>query len=120
MTRRILVTGATGQIGREVVAALSAAGRPVRALSRNQQRAGVSVEVEVVGGDLSAPEALDEALHDVGAVFLVWVAPLAPAARAIERIASRTERIVFLSAPIRTNHPFFQQANDLRHVHAGC
>jgi uncharacterized protein YbjT (DUF2867 family) len=26
---------------------------------------------------------------------------------------------VFLSAPIRTNHPFFQQPNDLRHLQAG-
>src|SRR5262245_12718095 len=119
MTQRILVTGATGQIGREVVAQLSAAGLPVRALSRNPQATGLPTAIEVVGGDLSAPETLDDALDDVGAVFLVWVAPLAPAARAIERIASRTERIVFLSAPIRTNHPFFQQPNDARHVHAG-
>ena len=116
---RILVTGATGQIGREVVAQLNAAGVPVRALSRNPQTARLPPAVEVVRGDLSVPETLDAALDDVGAVFLVWVAPLAPAARAIERIASRTERLVFLSAPIRTNHPFFQQPNDLRQVYAG-
>jgi uncharacterized protein YbjT (DUF2867 family) len=115
---RILVTGATGQIGRVVVAQLSAAGVPVRALSRNPQTVGFPAAIEVVSGDLSAPETLDDALDDVGAVFLVWVAPLAPAARAIERIASRAERIVFLSAPIRTNHPFFQQPNEFRHVHA--
>jgi uncharacterized protein YbjT (DUF2867 family) len=119
MTKPILVTGATGQIGREVVAQLSAAGVPVRALSRNPQTAGLPTAIEVVRGDLLAPETLDDALDDVGAVFLVWVAPLASAARAIERIASGTERIVFLSAPIRTNHPFFQQPNDLRDVYAG-
>ena len=116
---RILVTGASGNIGREVVAQLSAAGLPVRALSRNPQTAGFPAAVEVVGGDLSAPESLDDALDDVGAVFLVWVAPLASAARAIDRIASRAERVVFLSAPIRTNHPFFQQPNQVRHVLAG-
>jgi uncharacterized protein YbjT (DUF2867 family) len=115
---RILVTGASGQIGREVVAQLSAAGLPVRALSRKPQTAGFPDGVEVVGGDLTAPETLDDALRDVGAVFLVWVAPVAPATPAIERIASRAERIVFLSAPIRTNHPFFQQPNDVRLVHA--
>jgi uncharacterized protein YbjT (DUF2867 family) len=73
----------------------------------------------VVGGDLSAPDTLADALDDVGTVFLVWVAPLAPAARTIERIASRADRIVFLSAPIRSDHPFYQQPNQLRHLHAG-
>jgi uncharacterized protein YbjT (DUF2867 family) len=116
---RILVTGATGQIGREVVTQLSAAGLPVRALSRTPQSAVLPPAVDVVGGDLSAPETLEHALDDVRTVFLVWVGPLAPAARAIDRIASRAERIVFLSAPIRSNHPFFQQPNELRQVHAG-
>ena len=88
-------------------------------LSRKAQSSSFPADVDVVSGDLSAPETLDAALDDVGAVFLVWVAPLASAGRAIERIASRAERIVFLSAPIRTNHPFFQQPNPLRLVHAG-
>jgi uncharacterized protein YbjT (DUF2867 family) len=47
------------------------------------------------------------------------MSPLAPAAAAIARITSRAERIVFLSAPIRTTHPFFQQPNDLRGIYAG-
>jgi uncharacterized protein YbjT (DUF2867 family) len=88
-------------------------------LSRNPQSGNLPHGVDVVRGDLVVPETLDRALDDVDAVFLVWVAPLAPAAEAIARIASRAERIVFLSAPIRTNHPFFQQPNALRHVHAG-
>jgi len=117
--QRILVTGATGQIGGAVVAHLRAAGRPVRALTRHPQAASLPADVEVARGDLSAPETLDAALENVGAVFLVWTAPLASAARAIERIASRAERVVFLSAPIRTDHPFFQQPNPARHVHAG-
>jgi uncharacterized protein YbjT (DUF2867 family) len=116
--KRILVTGATGNIGREVVAQLSAAGRRVRALTRNPQSATFADDVEAVRGDLSAPETLDAALNDVAAVFLVWTAPLTAAATAIQRIASRADRIVFLSAPIRTNHPFFQQPNAIRHVHA--
>jgi uncharacterized protein YbjT (DUF2867 family) len=72
-----------------------------------------------VRGDLTAPDTLDRALDDVHAVFLVWVAPLAAAPDAIARIASRAGRIVLLSAPIRTAHPFFQQPNPLRSVHAG-
>jgi uncharacterized protein YbjT (DUF2867 family) len=118
MEKRILVTGATGHIGSEVVAQLTAAGLPVRALSRNPQPPALPVGVELVRGDLSAVESLDAALDDVVAVFLVWLAPLVAAAPAIERIASRAERIVFLSAPIRTNHPFFQQPNAVREMHA--
>jgi uncharacterized protein YbjT (DUF2867 family) len=116
---RIPVTGATGNIGREVVAQLRADNVAVRALSRNPSSANLPDGVDVAAGDLMAPDTLDRALHDVRAVFLVWTAPLAPAARAIARIASCAERIVFLSAPIRTNHPFFQQPNPVRVVHAG-
>jgi len=119
MTRRILVTGATGQIGREVVAQLTTAGVPVRALTRDLKAATLPSVVDVVGGDLSAPGTLDGAFDDVDAVFLVWVGPLATAAAAIARMAARAERIVFLSAPIKTDHPFFQQPNPMREITAG-
>jgi uncharacterized protein YbjT (DUF2867 family) len=115
----ILVTGASGHIGREVVAQLRTADLPVRALSRNPHARDVPDGVEIARGDLTSPDTLDRALDDVAAVFLVWVAPLAPAAEAIARIASRARRIVFLSAPIHTPHPFFQQPNPVRSVHAG-
>ena len=117
--KRILVTGATGNIGRQVVAQLRVTGCRVRALSRSPQSADLPHDVEVVRGDLSAPETLDECLEGVDAVFLVWVAPIAAAAAALERIASRAERIVFLSSPHRTAHPFFQQPNALVSVHVG-
>jgi NAD(P)-dependent dehydrogenase (short-subunit alcohol dehydrogenase family) len=91
MPPRILVAGATGQIGREVVAQLTAADLPVRALSRNPRTARFPAAVEVVRGDLTAPETLDDALHAIGAVFLVWVAPLSPAARANRAHRSRAE-----------------------------
>jgi uncharacterized protein YbjT (DUF2867 family) len=116
---RILVTGATGNIGREVTAQLRAANVLVRGLSRNPRQAEFSGGIEVVRGDLTAPETLDAALDDVDAIFLVWTATLAAAAPAIERIAARVKRTVLLSSPLRTNHPFFQQPNALRHVHAG-
>ena len=115
----ILVTGATGNVGRELVAQLRAAGRAVRALTRNPKSANLPGNIEVVGGDLSAPGTLDACFDGIDDVFLVWVAPFAAAGAAIDRIASRAKRVVLLSSPHRTNHPFFQQPNGLRAVHAG-
>src|SRR4030095_6697874 len=119
VVKRILVTGATGNVGRELVAQLRAAGRGVRALTRNPQSANLPGDVEVVAGDLSAPATLDACLAGIDDVFLVWVAPFAAAGAGIDRIASRAKRVVLLSSPHRTDHPFFQQPNGLRAVHAG-
>jgi uncharacterized protein YbjT (DUF2867 family) len=65
--RMILVTGATGNVGRRVVARLCAAGVPVRALTRNGA-ARFPGGVEVLRGDLRDP--LD--LRGIEAVFLMW------------------------------------------------
>jgi len=117
--KRILVTGGTGNIGGEVAKQLRDAGCLVRVVSRNPQSAHLPDEVEIVRGDLTAPESLDACLEGVDAVFLVWVAPLAAAAPALQRIARHAAQIVFLSSPHRVQHPFFQQPNTLRSVHAG-
>jgi uncharacterized protein YbjT (DUF2867 family) len=117
--KRILVTGATGNIGRQVVGQLRGVGCQVRAVSRRPESANLPHDVEIVRGDLSVAQTLDECLDGVDAVFLVWVAPLAPAAATVDRIASQAEHIVFLSSPHRTPHPFFQQPNALVSVHAG-
>jgi uncharacterized protein YbjT (DUF2867 family) len=50
----ILVTGATGAIGRHVVAGLRELGAPVRALTRDPGRAALPDDVQVVAGDLTA------------------------------------------------------------------
>src|SRR3954451_23830446 len=50
----ILVTGATGNVGRQVVEQLVAADEPVRALSRHPERASWPGGVEGVAGDLSS------------------------------------------------------------------
>jgi uncharacterized protein YbjT (DUF2867 family) len=114
----ILVTGATGRVGRAVVAELIAAGVPVRALTRRPDAARLPPVVDVVSGDLTVPESLDTALHGVRAVFLVWTAPPATVPAIIERLALHARRIVFLSAPHRTPHPFFQQPNPMAVLHA--
>src|SRR6476661_3999191 len=111
---RLLVIGGTGHVGRHVVSQLPATGAQFRALTRNPDTAGLPPQVEVVRGDLTVPDTLDRCLQDVDTVFLVWVAPPAAASGALERIANRALRIVFLTAPLKTPHPFFQQPNPAR------
>ena len=111
---RILVIGGTGNVGRQVVHQLASAGAHFRAMTRNPDAADLPSQVEVVRGDLMVPETLDPCLQDVDAVFLVWVAPPAAVAGALERIAKHARRIVFLTAPLKTPHPFFQQPNPSR------
>jgi uncharacterized protein YbjT (DUF2867 family) len=115
---RILVIGATGNVGRQLVCQLAARGSQVRAMTRNPGAAGLPLQVEVIAGDLTLPETLDACLDGIDSVFLVWVAPPATIPTTVERIAKHARRIVFLSAPIRTAHPFFQQPNPVRGVMA--
>lgn len=93
----VLVTGATGNVGRQVVAQLLAANVRVRALTRSPESAGLPDQVEVVRGDLTVPTTFDRCLDGVDAVFLAWQAPAAGVAGALERIARHARRIVFLS-----------------------
>src|SRR5882762_4640547 len=110
----ILVIGATGTVGRQVVSRLAATGAQVRALVRNLGAARLPSQVEVVRGDLTLPETLDGCLDGIDTVFLVWTAPPAAVALALERITKHARRIVYLSAPLKTAHPLFQQPNPLR------
>jgi uncharacterized protein YbjT (DUF2867 family) len=115
----VLVTGATGRVGRVVIDQLLAAGVPVRALThRPEAAATLPARVEVVAGDLTVPESLDAGLRGAGAVFLVWTIPPATAAAVIERLATYARRVVFLSSPHQTPHPFFQQPNPMAVLHA--
>jgi uncharacterized protein YbjT (DUF2867 family) len=110
----ILVIGGTGNVGCHVVSQLNAAGERFRVMTRNPDAARLPPQVEMMRGDLSFPETLDPCLEDVHVVFLIWVAPPATAAAALERIARRARRIVFLTAPLKTPHPFFQTPNPAR------
>jgi uncharacterized protein YbjT (DUF2867 family) len=66
----ILVTGATGKVGRPLVAGLLAEGAPVRALTRNPEAAGLPAGAEVVRGDPGQPETIVAALAGTTAVFV--------------------------------------------------
>ena len=115
----MLVTGATGRVGRVVIDLLVEADVPVRALThRSEAAATLPASVEVVTGDLTVPESLDAGLRGVGAVFLVWTAPPATAPAVVERLGAHARRVVFLSSPHQTPHPFFRQPNPMAVLHA--
>jgi uncharacterized protein YbjT (DUF2867 family) len=113
---RILITGASGNVGSKVLSQLADTGAYIRALARNPDAVRGPRGVEVVRGDLTIPETLDDCLDGIDTVFLVWTAPAAGVAPALERIAKHARRIVFLSAPLKTPHPFFQQPNPAREL----
>jgi uncharacterized protein YbjT (DUF2867 family) len=96
----VLVTGATGKVGREVVHQVAAAGTPVRALARDPGSARLPAGTEVVRGDLAEPRTLAPALAGTGTVFLVWptLAAEHAARETLEVIAKHARRVVYLSA----------------------
>jgi uncharacterized protein YbjT (DUF2867 family) len=99
---RVLVTGASGNVGRQVVSSLAAAGEAVRAFVRDPERAPVGEEVDAVAGDLTAPETLAPALREVDRVFLVWPGlPVDP--RVVDAIAGQAARVVYLSTEPATS-----------------
>ena len=94
--KRLLVIGATGNVGAQVVHQLMEAGVAVKALARNPEAAGFPAPIELVRADLADPTCLDD-IGEVDAAFLIWTAPLASAPHVVEKLASRAGRIVFLS-----------------------
>jgi uncharacterized protein YbjT (DUF2867 family) len=67
----ILVTGATGTVGRHVVQHLSQRGAKVRALVRNPANANLPAWVETVQGDLLDVDSLRQAVQGVSTLFLL-------------------------------------------------
>lgn len=75
----ILVTGATGTVGSEVLAQVTAGGADTRALVRSPERADSlrGLDAHVVVGHFEDAQSLDAALHGVEVAFLV--SPPSPA-----------------------------------------
>ncbi|MGY3202550.1 SDR family oxidoreductase [Streptomyces sp. TE5632] len=101
-TQKILVTGATGTVGRQVVAELLARGHAVRALTRDPARAALPAEVEVVRGDLTEPDHLAPAMEGVTGLHLItfggaFFTPLETGPRILDRArAAGVRRITVL------------------------
>jgi uncharacterized protein YbjT (DUF2867 family) len=116
--KKILITGATGTIGRQVVSQLLPTNTRVRAMTRNPGAASLPPGVEVLRGDLTDPASLDGCLEGVDTVFLVWTAPAGAFPAALDRIARSARRVVLLTSPHKTPHPLFQQTNPMAAMYA--
>ncbi|TLS41372.1 NAD-dependent epimerase/dehydratase family protein [Streptomyces montanus] len=114
----ILVTGATGNVGRQVVVRLLATGTAVRALARDPESAELPKGVKVVGGDLSEPDTLEGALTGSETVFLIWPFLTTEGALAVlEAIARHARRIVYLSSS-GVNEDAERQTDPINQLHA--
>lgn len=97
--RTFLVTGATGKVGRHVVAGLLVHGARVRALVRRPLTAGLPAEVEVIRGDLGRPETVAAAADGADATFLLWPGfSAAGAPEVVTQLARHVSHVVYLSA----------------------
>ncbi len=71
----ILVTGASGHVGTELVMQLVALGEAVRAMTRRPEALRAEAGVETVAGDFTDPASLDAALNGVDRVFAMSAQP---------------------------------------------
>jgi uncharacterized protein YbjT (DUF2867 family) len=98
----ILVTGATGTVGSNVVRELRARGATVRALLRDRERRPLGPHVELAIGDFADPASVRAALEGVDQMFLVCAnspEQVALEVNAIDAaVAAGTRRIVKVSA----------------------
>ncbi|MEV5569744.1 NAD(P)H-binding protein [Spirillospora sp. NPDC052269] len=92
----ILVTGATGNVGREVVRALAAAGAGVRAMVRDRAPADLPADVQQVKADLNDPTTFGRAVDQAKGLFLLPGYDHTPELLA-EAKAAGVEHVVLLS-----------------------
>lgn len=110
----ILVTGATGRVGRNVVDQLVQRGAGVRVLTRDPAKAAFPVGVEVAKGDLLDLDALRAAFRGVRTLFLLNAVTGDEFTQALVTLnvarEAGIERIVYLSvfeADLAVNVPHF-------------
>lgn len=112
----ILITGASGNVGQEVLQQIAKTGRPVRAAYQSAAKAAAPAGVETVIMDYNQPETMRAAMRDVDRVFLVG--PVIPNLVELERNAteaaqrSGVRQIVKLSAMGRREATFPRQHHE--------
>jgi uncharacterized protein YbjT (DUF2867 family) len=112
---RVLVTGATGGVGRAVAGQLVKEGALVRAASRNPAAADMPAGAEIVTGDLNDPTSMEAAFKGVNAVFLYAQGNKLPGLMKAMKEGG-VEYVVVLSTIDATNpHPYAQH-NRQRHL----
>ena len=95
----ILVTGATGLVGRSLVKVLLDAGASVRVVTREAGDSGFSGEVQVIAGNPAVPESIAPALEGVDGLFLNPRAVGLSAPKLLQFAKARgVKRVVVLSA----------------------
>lgn len=115
--RPVLVVGATGNVGQNVVAQLMGEGVKVRAASRNPEKAKIPSAAEVVRVDLEDPATLRAAAEGADAVFLMVRGFTVRPEAVTEALQGRVGRIVFLSSSaVQDDVP--EQTNPIGKAHA--
>ena len=97
-----MVTGASGNVGREVVLALAELGIPVRAADRSRRQEALPPGVDPVELDFFRPETFAPAVAGAGALFLMRPPPISRVGPTLNRLVdvaadSGVRNVVFLS-----------------------
>ncbi|MDV6263941.1 SDR family oxidoreductase [Rhodococcoides yunnanense] len=92
----ILVSGATGNVGGELLRLLRSEDQPVRALTRDPSKAVLPADVSVVSGNFSSPQSLVEAFSGVQAIFLMMSGQEPEVLR--QAVKAGVKRVVLLSS----------------------
>jgi uncharacterized protein YbjT (DUF2867 family) len=124
-TESILIVGATGSVGSELVKQFAASGRRVKALVRNEGKAeSIKHLAEPVIADLMDPTTLKSAFKNMERVFIL-APPVGEAEKTMERNAfdaameAGVHRIVYLSsyaAPFGDDYPYVVHAAHEKHI----
>ena len=94
MSRPVLVTGATGNVGGAVMRSLIAAGIPVRAAGTTPAALERTFPgVEVAHLDFHAPSTFGPALHGVGGLFLMRPPPIAKVGPTLNALVDVAEQV---------------------------